>query len=319
MSAKTPTLGLPGDKSISHRALLVASLVGRRIRLAGPNLGAAIKPLIAGLELLGVRFIAGDGWLDVIGPAVMRTNAVLDMGSSSAAARLLIGLLSGLGVEAVVDGDSVLRERPMDWIVEPLNAMGAQITYLRKPGCLPLAIARSQIRGGLVPMKVASAQAVSAVLLAGFAAGQPVEIRRMAQARDHTERLLQALGVSIRKRGNLLTAIPRESAMDAVARLPDTWEIPLDPSAAAYLAAACFLSPALARTDLRGVCLNPTRLGFLRFLRACGAGVRIGAMKEEVGERVGTISITASESGMPPIVISGKSKIHAMIDEIPLA
>jgi len=311
----------PGDKSITHRALLIAALAGHPTILEGLNLGGAVVPLVDGLKQLGVQFSETENGLEVKPPPVLsaKPGTVLHMGASSAAARLLIGLLAGFGLRAVVDGDIGLRSRPMDWIVEPLTQMGAIIHYLEQPGCLPVEVKSSQFHGGRVRLRVTSAQALSAVLLAGFAANKQVVIDTMGQARDHTERLLASLGVSIHQTYNQLMATPSGSPFQAAAALPERWIIPKDPSAAAYLAAAHCLSERQSTASFTGLCLNPTRLGFFSFLRMCGVPIQLEYSHNVVGEPVGTIRVKAPRSELLPVHWSGKARAHAMIDEIPLA
>jgi 3-phosphoshikimate 1-carboxyvinyltransferase len=307
---------LPGDKSISHRSLLVACLGKTPAELINLNLGGAVTPLTFALEKLGVRFETSGPGIEVIPPSSFApcANTALQLGPSSAAARMLIGVLAGLGVSCIVDGDHVLRCRPMQWIVEPLNEMGAAISYIAAKGRLPVRIRPSKFVGGTAELQVVSAQAASSLLLAAYAAGVPIKIRKVASARDHTERMLSALGTTVIVEEGSIEFKPATRRREI-----GTWRIAADPSAAAYLAAAHVLSGRSKKLQLSNICLNPTRLGFFDFLSQCGATVDMRTNSEVFGEPVGTIEVSAAARLRPPCFWGGKSRIHSMIDEVPLA
>ncbi|MCM2443439.1 3-phosphoshikimate 1-carboxyvinyltransferase [Agrobacterium vitis] len=315
---------IPSDKSISHRALLFAALSDRPVTISGINQGAAITLLIDALQQLGVlidfdrysgtvafhnslRIMASQGL-----PETRQERVYL--GPSSAAARLLIGVLCGLGVGCVVDGDETLRNRPFDWIVEPLTELGGRFEYLERPGCLPLRILPAQIGPGRVQTTIGSAQSVSAILFAAIAARVPVEIAYPVVARDHTQLMARGFGDAVEDRDHVVTYRPGQF------QVPDTLTIPLDPSALAYPAALLWLmNRDRPEVSLRfeGVCINPTRIGFFHWMQSCGFGLEISPDEGARGEKVGAITLkgggTFKAQGM-----HGKESLHSMIDEIPL-
>jgi 5-enolpyruvylshikimate-3-phosphate synthase len=305
----TPTVTVPGDKSVSHRALLAALLPGAPARLTvrNANMGGAVRALLPVMRAFGRRVTVERDGLTVerggeivpqpvrphLGVADWPTDVpYLDTGSSSAAARLLIGLLAGTGITAVVDGDAVLRHRPMDWLVDPLNELGAEIAYLAEPGRLPVVIRGQVSRPGAVDLTVGSAQARTAALLAVVGAGVAAEIRHPVRSRDHTERMLSAFGVRLTESAG---TVRHEGGSCAV---PEIIEVPGDPSLAAHPVAARLLWAAPGELTVPGVCLNPTRLGFFETLRR--AGVDIGyrnARTNTCGEPVGGIVVRGGLGG----------------------
>ncbi len=307
---------VPGDKSISHRALLLAALTPGTTELIGLNHGYAVAALLEPLRRLGCRIsaAAGDGlrvsgWDE--GPPPSETPH-LQVGPSSAAARLLIGMLAGAGRSAIVDGDATLRRRPMDWIVDPLRTLGAKLEYLGQDGCLPIRVEPSVIQAGSVRLKVGSAQCRSAVVLAAAVSGARVQIAYPVESRDHTCRALAYHGIEISRReleltieGGTLAARPRVV-------------IPGDPSLAAFLVAAHLLT---GRGTLRlpRLGLNPTRTGLFELLREAGAGIRYEGIEERYGEPVGELVVEAGIEGMRPLVVDDDFLLHAMLDEVPLA
>jgi len=307
---------IPGDKSISHRVLLLAALLPGPTRLTGLNEGGAVQVLRPVLQVLGVRLEQKDGALTVTPPpGGIRPGGVhlLNLGSSSTAARLLLGLLSGLGIPAVIDGDASLRARPMDWVVEPLRQLGINLKYLGVPGRVPVFIQNGRLRPGKVRLEVVSAQASSAILFGAYAAGREVEISLVAASRDHTTRLLRHLGVEVQE--------TQESIKILGAKYPPLpeYQVPGDPSAAAYLAGAYACQGGLAKLTLEQVCLNPTRMGFFDLLEECGAAISFAGVAEKYGEPVGNLSVGSLPPGARPFQIDQVVRTHAMIDEIPLA
>lgn len=324
----------PGDKSISHRVLLLAPLAHGASRLRGLLAAADVAATARALRKLGValpeetgREVAETeregtetGWEEteviVHGPAVLRDAArALDCGNSGTTARLLTGLLVGAGVSATVDGDASLRSRPMDRVVYPLQAMGGRIRYLERPDRLPLRV-EGRATGSLRPLRhrprVASAQVKSALLLAGLAAGTRVEVLEPGRSRDHTERLLHAMGASIQfgvvgtGARVVLEATPTEALRPLDLRIPG------DPSAAAFLIVAALLAGTSLRVE--GVCLNPTRLGFLEVVEEMGAQVRIVPRADEAGEPVGDVEVRPRTRR--PFSIGGE-RVPRLLDEVP--
>lgn len=306
---------MPGDKSISHRALLLGAFTPGVTEISGLNRGSAVEALFTPLERLGVRLEERDGRLRVSGadPGRAEPRPELDVGSSSAAARLLIGVLAGLGIPAVVTGDATLRRRPMDWLVDPLRELGAEIDDLGEPGRLPVATRGGALQPGRsVRLRVGSAQARSGVLLAAVHAGEPVTVHHPVRSRDHTERLLAHAGARFAAGDHQI------SYLGGGLRSLPCLEIPGDPSLAAYPVAACLLAGPAARVEIEDVCLNPTRTGFFDVLARAGAAIRYEAVAERYGEPVGRIVAEGGLGGVRPFEVADAFTLHALIDEVPL-
>nr|MDZ8059831.1 hypothetical protein [Nostoc sp. EkiNYC01] len=314
-TATSKILQVPGDKSISHRVLLAAAITPKPTRLHNLNLGNAVNLLIPALDALGVQVSREEGVVIVSPPInnVWNQEEVhVNLGPSSAAARLLIGLLVGLGVRAVVDGDKTLRTRPMDWVVEPLQKLGADIHYLGEPGCLPVVLKGGCLQDGIVQLRIGSAQARSAVLFAAFASERSVKIFYPIRSRDHTIRLFQYLGMDIQ---DLPGSVQIQGKCSQ--HLPE-YHIPGDPSAAAFLAAAHIFQRRQTELILENICLNPTRIGFFEVLKECGIQVDYRDVRNAFGETVGTIVIRKISENLKPFQIKDSFLFHSLIDEIPL-
>jgi 3-phosphoshikimate 1-carboxyvinyltransferase len=303
----------PGDKSITHRALLLAGLARQPSTLRGAltaldarssarvlrQLGAEVGPLRPDRPVL----IRGRGW--------RAPGETLHCGNSGTTARLLLGLLAGHRFEARLSGDASLRRRPMRRVTEPLRRMGARVIEERGDG-LPL-----RIRGGrLQPLDwtlpVASAQLKSALLLAGLTAGVRVTLREPAKSRDHTERLLQGLGAPLHENGLEVTL---ESAPGWLRDLPGLdLTIPGDPSSAAFLVAAALLAEG-GELVVREVGINPTRTGFLRVIARMGGEVALESARIEGGEPVADLRVTP---GPLRGVEVPADQIPSLVDEVPI-
>ncbi|GAA2666769.1 3-phosphoshikimate 1-carboxyvinyltransferase [Streptomyces lunalinharesii] len=321
---------VPGDKSVSHRALLAALLPGAPAHLTvrNANLGGAVRALLPALHALGLRVDDDGGTLVVRRGAAPVPQQVrehphrvswpadvpyLETGGSSAAARLLIGILAGTGTRAVVDGDEVLRHRPMAWIVDPLRQLGADIAYLGEDGRLPVVVRAPVCRPGTVELTVGSAQARSAVLLAVAAAGLAATVRHPVRSRDHTERMLAAFGGGLSEHG--LTLIWDGGPYT----VPPVIDVPADPSLAAYPVAAHLLWGDGSELRVPGVGLNPTRLGFFEVLRRAGAGISYEDERSTSGgEPTGTVVARGGLAGLESVRVDEPAVLHALIDEVPL-
>lgn len=309
----------PGDKSISHRLLMVAPLADGVSRLRGILDAADVRSTARVLRGLGAEIPDGwDGELRVAGPAPWRDAAeTLDCGNSGTTARILTGLVAGLGRGAVLDGDASLRSRPMDRVVYPLQAMGARIRYLRHRDRLPLEVL-GRASGSLRPLKhrarVASAQVKSALLLAGLCSGVRVEIVEPGRSRDHTERLLRAMGAPLEHgpEGSGARIVLGERKGDAPLD-PLDLQVPADPSSAAFLVAAALLAG--RRLVVEGISLNPTRTGFLEVLRGMGADVSTAERGRSAGEPVGDLEVRPSALRGVEI---GPELVPRLLDEIPV-
>lgn len=301
------------DKAISQRATLLAALADGRSRITNLADCRDTNANLTALTRLGIPVVTdgaavtidGTGGFDVRGGA-------LDAGNSATTARLLIAMLAGGRGDWVVDGNGLLRNRPMGWLVDPLRLLGADVRYLGQPNSVPVRVVGTQLRGGTVDVEVDSAQPVSALLFAGLAADDRLVIRRRTAARDHTERLLRWTGLDVTATPDRVTLTPgRPRAFDLA--------VPGDPSAAALLAALHLASPrAEAPLVIEEVCLNPTRMGFFAALRDLGARV---AWRDDITnpspEPTGSITIQGPLE-LDGGVVAGRELIQSAIDELPL-
>lgn len=308
-------LQVPGDKSISHRVLLAAAITPKPTRLYNLNLGNAVSLLIPALDALGVQ-VSQEKDVVIVSPPINKIwnqeKVQVNLGPSSAAARFLIGLLAGLGVRAVVDGDKTLRTRPMGWVVEPLQQLGANIRYLAEPGCLPVALEGGCLQDGIVRLRIGSAQARSAVLFAAFASERNIKIFYPIRSRDHTILLFQHLGMDIQDLPGVVQIQGKCSQP-----LPE-YHIPGDPSAAAFLAAAHIFQRRQRELILENICLNQTRIGFFEVLKGCGIQIEYKDIRKTYGETVGTIVVGKFNESLKPFQIKDPLLFHSLIDEIPL-
>lgn len=305
------TVQVPGDKSISHRALILAALadgesVIRDVLVAEDTActAYALRALGNDAPPLGPEMrIHGTGVRQLQAP-----ESEIDCGNSGTTVRLLAGVVAGHRFSATFTGDESLSRRPMRRISEPLSAMGAGITFARGDG-LPMTVQGGDLQHIAWTAEVASAQVKSAILLAGLVAGVPVSVREPRPSRDHTERMLRALGANI------------TSSRDGVAKLapgaplePFDIVVPGDASSAAFFVALAALA-ARGTVILPGVCVDRARTGFLRAVRRMGATIKVSDKQKAAGEERGTI--TASPGGLRAITVK-ESEIPAMIDELPL-
>ncbi len=312
------TVSVPGDKSISHRLALLAPLATGVSRIRGwleaadtlASLAAA-RALGAGVRHIGDRLEIAPGKFPPAGPADTREPVVaIDCGNSGTTARLLLGLLAGRRVRARLDGDASLRARPMGRVVDPLRGMGARIDYLDDEGRLPVLVTGAALRGTTYHLPVRSAQVKSALLLAGLAAAGPVTLSGCGGTRDHTERLLGAMGFAVAGRGGSDRVAVRPPTGPA---RPVDLVVPGDPSSAAFLHAAALLVPG-SEVTVAGMLLNDTRTGYLEVLRRMGADVAI-ARRPGDAEPVG--DVTVRHGPLRPFVIDG-DLVPAVIDELPV-
>ncbi len=302
----------PGDKSITHRALVLAALAEGRSELthaltsldarsmarALRALGVAVSPLRAGATVA----VTGRGLSGLTDP-----RRALHCGNSGTTARLLLGMLAAHPFAVRLTGDASLRRRPMRRVTVPLGAMGARFEELRGDG-LPLVVRGGTLRPLDYQMPVASAQVKGALLLAGLAGRVPVGVSEPAPSRDHTERMLAALGVP-------LVNCPGRAALSPVERLPAfTLRIPGDPSSAAFLMAAALIAGGRG-VLLEKVGINPTRAGVLAVLQRMGARLEIVPKGTALGEPVGDVIVRPSDLKACRVEAA---EVPAVIDEIPV-
>ncbi len=299
----------PGDKSISHRALIFTGLADGESRIDGLLVSGDTNATRAAMEQLGARFTADGDTLVATGIGARGLRApelTLDMGNSGTAMRLLAGVLAGQGFVSTLSGDESLNSRPMGRIIRPLELMGARIEA--QPNCrAPLTIhGSSTLRGIDYESTVASAQVKSCILLAGLYAEGRTRVREPRLSRDHTERMLPHFGVKV-EQGPSITGGQLLRAADV--------QVPADPSSAAFLAAAALLVPD-SDILLRGVGLNPTRDGFFRVLEMMGAQLDYLNRRDSGGEPVADIRVRYC-TGLQGVDVPVEW-IPSMIDEVPI-
>lgn len=280
-------LRVPGDKSISHRALILGAIADGRTSIRGLLASRDIDATRRCLEALGVAIEERGGTVYVDGAGrdgLRESAATLDCGNSGTTMRLLAGVLAGQPFVSRLSGDASLSRRPMDRIAEPLEAMGAAVVT-GDQGRPPLEIrGRRPLSGVNHASPVASAQVKSCLLLAGLYADGRTQVTEPAPSRDHTERMLEAFGCPVDRLGNRV-------AVNGGTRLNATdLMVPGDASAAAFLAVAATLVP---RSDvvLEGVGINPTRAGFIHVLHQMGADIAVVDEREEGGEPVADLRV----------------------------
>jgi 3-phosphoshikimate 1-carboxyvinyltransferase len=304
----------PGDKSISHRVLMLAALARGTSEVTGLLAGDDVKSTARVLRQLGAEISPiRTGPVTVRGSRLSSPASRLHCGNSGTTARLMLGILAGQRFAATVTGDASLRRRPMRRVTEPLRTMGAQITE-RGDG-LPLTIRGGRLRGLTYTSPVASAQVKSALLFAGLTGGVPVTIREPYRSRDHTERLFAHLGLGIHAHDSVVSYQP--SAL-SVPRFEVS--VPGDVSSAAFLVAAAVLAED-GELLIENVGVNPTRTGFLVVLERMGAHVARVNLRDEGGEPVADLVVRPGrgEGGAPlrGTEVSA-AEIPTLVDEVPV-
>ncbi len=310
---------VPGDKSVSQRALLLAALAEGESRLRGVLPSADPRSTAGALRAMGAVIppLPDDGSeIRVVGRGLRGLEAPrspLDLGNSGTGTRLLLGVLAGQPFESVVDGDASLRSRPMARVTDPLGAMGARFEWLGEVGRLPVRVRGGALKGLEYDLPVASAQVKSALLLAGVVGGVPVGLTEPGASRDHTERMLRGCGVSV------LTHVRgpgrRVELRDPPARLrPLDLDVPGDLSSAAFVVLAGLLGVTPGPVTVEGVGLNPTRDGMLDLFRRMGGRLTVEATGDAGGEPVGRITIEGGT--LRPIEVD-EADVTAAVDEIP--
>jgi 3-phosphoshikimate 1-carboxyvinyltransferase len=301
----------PGDKSISHRSLMLNSIAAGESRVSGLGRGEDVVSTMRCMQKLGAT-IDEDGSPDSVrirglGSALHEPEDILDAGNSGTSMRLLGGLVAGQSFLSVITGDASLRSRPMGRIVQPLQAMGARISGRNGDTLAPLAISGGGLKGIEYTMPVASAQVKSALLLAGLSASGPTVLHQPALSRDHTERMLRAMGATVDEDGLALTLHPATlSPVDVV--------IPSDISSAAFWLVAACCHPD-ADVTVAGVGINASRTGILEALEAMGADIALENQREEGGEPVADLHVRSCQLRGTEI---GGDMIPRLIDEIPV-
>ncbi len=315
MSGKTVIRGelsVPGDKSISHRAVMFASLATGTSRVRGFLRAADTLSTAGMMRALGARIaevtptelrIEGKGLHALSEPA-----DVIDAGNSGTTIRIGSGLLAAQPFLSVVTGDRYLRRRPMGRVIEPLTRMGASILARDGNRLPPLCIRGGELRGIRYDMPVASAQVKSSLLVAGLYADSPVTVLEPIRSRDHTERMLAAMGARLTRDGNAVAVAPCER-LD-----PIEMTIPGDLSSAAFFLVLAAVTPGSSLT-VRGVGMNPFRTGVLEVLRRMGADIHRAGERSEGGEPVADLVVRGAELVAADVV---PGEVPGLIDEIPI-
>ena len=297
----------PGDKSISHRALMMAGLTNGESHISNLSTGADDKTTRACLESCGIQIKEYKEQVIVTGGQFSDPDKPLDCENSGTTIRLLLGLLAGQGINATFIGDESLSARPMDRVLDPLIQMGLHAESTN--GKLPVTINKSMIKGINFRSPVPSAQIKSAVLLAGLGSTGNTSVIESILSRDHTERMLKSLGAKIYANG----------VSSTISRLkyPLTnfnLRVPGDPSTSAFFAAAASMIPDSVITIDR-LLWNPTRTGFYSVLNKMGAGIECLNQWSEAGENIGKLKIFYKS--LKGICIT-KKDIPRLIDELPI-
>ena len=305
------TLTVPGDKSISHRAVMFGALAEGTTTIHGFLKGADCLSTIGCFQAMGIDIEEKEDTIYVHGNGLRGLQApdgVLDVGNSGTTTRLISGILAGQNFTSELSGDASLNTRPMKRIIAPLSMMGADITSKNKDGCAPLLIHGRPLSAIHYDSPVASAQVKSCVLLAGLYADGETSVTEPALSRDHTERMLRSFGADIRTEGRTCTIIPPKTLHG------QHIEVPGDISSAAFFIAAACITPD-SDVLIQNVGINPTRAGILEVCRAMGADVSLENVREAGGEPVA--DIRARTSRLKGTVIEGDI-IPTLIDELPV-
>ena len=300
-------LKFPGDKSISHRALILASLTNGNCEFKNISTGADVESTRDCLSACGIISDRTDNTVTITGAKFRKPEIRLDCGNSGTSVRLLTGLLAGQRIEALFIGDESLSQRPMQRIINPLNKMGSDIKSTNDR--LPLRLSGKKLIGISYIVPIASAQIKSAILLAGLGAENRTTIIEPLATRNHTEILLSELGADIRTNANSISISPLQKPL-----APFSMTIPGDPSSAAFFAAATTILPK-SELILEQISLNSSRIGFYDILKKMGGSLRYNNLNNNCGEPLGDIHITSKELHGISII---EKDIPSIIDEIPI-
>ena len=306
---------VPGDKSVSHRAVMFNAVAEGNAEITHFLTGADCLATIACMQALGVQIVREGERVRVYGVGLRglrEPGDVLDCGNSGTTLRLLTGLLAGQnGMFAVLTGDASLRSRPQKRIIGPLRELGATLDGRQQGDRAPLMVRGATIRGGSYTLPVASAQVKSALLLAALGGDGPLTLAGRTDGRDHTERMFKAMGLDIRNEGGTITFSPPAHPVFPYAV---SLRIPGDPSSAAFWWVAAAIHPD-AELTTTGVGMNPTRTGALDVLRAMGADITVSNARDEGSEPVADVTVRSSNLRGSTI---GGTLIPRLIDEIPV-
>ena len=302
---------VPGDNSISHRAVMLGSLAGGTTEITGFLRGKDCLSTVRCFRALGVPIKISDDTVTIRGRGLYglrEPESVLNAGNSGTTIRLILGILAGQTFSSVLTGDGSIRRRPMGRVTGPLRAMGACIIGRDNGNLAPLAIKGGNLKPYSYNLPVASAQVKSALLLAGLYARGWTQIREPVPSRNHTELMLASFGAQI-ERENDCVRVKGEPELTGRKVV-----VPGDISSAAFFMVAGLIVPQ-AKVIIESVGLNPTRDGIIEALRAMGAKIKISDRKTVAGEEMGTVEIESSD--LQGITVGGEI-IPRLIDEIPV-
>ena len=304
-------LSVPGDKSISHRAVMFGSLASGTTEITHFLKGADCLSTIGCFRQMGVEIEEQKDRILVHGRGLHGLSApssVLDCGNSGTTTRLISGILAGQSFSSQLTGDASIRKRPMGRIIRPLRQMGASIESLSGNDCAPLRIEGRPLHAISYDSPVASAQVKSCVLLAGLYADGPTSVTEPALSRNHTELMLSSLGADLTRRGTTATINPEPVLTGTSIHVPG------DISSAAFFLAAGLMVPG-SEILLKNVGINPTRDGILRVIRAMGGSLEILNRTNSGGEEAADLLVRSSS--LHGTVLAGEL-IPTLIDEIPV-
>ena len=304
-------ISVQGDKSISHRAVILGSIAEGTTRVTNFLPSEDCIRTIKAFEAMGINIEMNRNTLIINGKGLnglTEPNDVMDMGNSGTSARLLCGLLSGQPFFSVMTGDSSLRRRPMKRVADPLRMMGATIWGRGGGDFLPMCIKGSEIKGITYKLPVASAQVKSAILFAGLYAKGRTSVEEITTSRDHTERMMVYFGINLMRKGSILIVEGGEkpSAKEV--------EVPGDISAAAFFMVGASLIEG-SEVVIKDVGINPTRTGIIDILRKMGASIEISNQREMGAEPAGDIRIKSAL--LKGVEIKGDI-IPRCVDELPV-
>lgn len=309
-SASPPLSGavaVPGDKSMSHRALILGGLASGETRIEGLLEGDDVLRTADAVRALGAEVERlGPGRWRVVGAPWRSPEAPIDCGNSGTGARLLMGAVAGLPVEATFIGDVSLHSRPMNRVLDPLRDMGARVES--QDGRMPVTVRGGGLTGITFPNIKASAQVKSAILLAGLHADGGVEVIEPARSRDHTENMLRAFGADVEQDGDVIRLGARRSLTGTDIAIPG------DPSSAAFPLVAALVTPG-SDVTVESVMVNPLRAGLFTTLREMGANLEIRNERIAGGEPVA--DIRARFSLLKGVEVPA-ARAPSMIDEYPI-
>ena len=300
------TVTLPGDKSLSHRALIFAAMSNGESQISNLSDGNDVMSTRECLEHCGIKIFDKGQTTFVRGGSFTDPTVDLNCGNSGTTTRLLLGVLAGKGINARFIGDQSLSSRPMDRILDPLTKMGLKSNS--NDGKLPISIFKSDLNGISHNSLIPSAQIKSAILLAGIEANGETSTTESILSRNHTEIMLKKLGATL-STNNLTNTISKSSLSSLI-----NFNIPGDPSNSSFFSTAAILLPN-SSISIKNILLNPTRIGFYKIIEKMGAKLSYLNEKITFGEQIGSLTIVSSN--LKSVNIS-KTDVPGLIDELPL-